>query len=210
MAADLGALLQSGEGADVAVRCAGSKELRAHHLVLSARWQWFRSKHAFSCGVTEDAGAASAGSDKGLAGGQHQQRVVVTVDASEHCAATMQLVLQHLYTGRVSLQQHGTDDPVSQLSLLLVAASYFQLPDLHTACLQLAEQHLSPANALQWLVAAHTSGQQELEQAAMAYTLANIQGVMHAVYLTLDLCSLTCCLHLFLAGSPQTCWTGRP
>jgi hypothetical protein len=106
----------------------------------------------------------------------------------------MRLVLQHLYTGRVSLQQHGTDDPVSQLPLLLVAASYFVLPDLHTACLQLAEQHLSPANALQWLVAAHKSGQQELEQAAMAYTLANIQGVLS----NLDDSSSTCWLTVLL------------
>jgi hypothetical protein len=182
MATDMGALLQSGEWRDVDVRCTGSQVIWAHHLVLSARWQWFRSKHGFSISAAGEAGAATADSDTGLAGEQHQ-RVVATVDASEHSAATMRLVLQHLYTGRVSLLQHGTDDPISQLPLLLVAASYFQLPDLHTACLQLAEQHLSPASALQWLVAAHQSGQQELEQAAMAYTVANIQGVLLACWL---------------------------
>jgi hypothetical protein len=177
IAEDLGELLESGDGADVLLRCAGSQVLQAHHHVLSARWEWFRSKHGFSSSAAEEAGSASAGSS---AGGQ-QRVVLATVDVSEHSAATMRLVLRHLYTGRVSLQRNDADDPVSQLPLLLVAASYFQLPDLHAACLQLAEQHLSPANALQWLVAAHKSaGQQELEQAAMAYTMDHIQGVLHA------------------------------
>jgi hypothetical protein len=98
----------------------------------------------------------------------------------------MRLVLQHLYTGSACLQQQGGQQgqedpetgPTAQLPLLLVAASYFQLPDLHTACLQLAEQHLCPANALQLLLTAHKAGQKELEQASMAYTLANLQNAV--------------------------------
>jgi hypothetical protein len=167
----MGALLQSGEGADVVVRCAGGQELLAHHLVLSAQWQWFRTKHGWA--RDEARAAAQASSSRGHTGGQQRQ----VVDVSEHSAATMQLVLQHLYTGRVSLHKEGRGDPFSQLLLLFVAADQFQLSDLRAACLQLAEQHLSTANALAWLVAAHKANQEDLEQAVMRYTIDNIEGV---------------------------------
>jgi hypothetical protein len=144
--------------------------------VLQARWEWFQTKQGFE-------GGAGCSNSEGPGEGQ-QQKVVATVDASEHSAETMQQVLQHLYTGSASLQQQGSQQrqedpeatPIAQLPLLLEAASYFQLPDLHTACLQLAVQHLSPANALQWLLVAHKAGKEELEQAAMAYTLTNLKG----------------------------------
>jgi hypothetical protein len=82
---DLGGLLASGEGADVQLKCAEGRVLRAHSHLLLARWEYYRVlQRNLQAGMT---GGGSTGE----------------VDVSEHSAATMQLVLQHLYTGRVQL-----------------------------------------------------------------------------------------------------------
>jgi hypothetical protein len=83
--ADWGDLLASGEGADVQLRCAEGAVVKAHALVLLARWEYYR--------VLQRSIAA------GMTGG----RAPGEVDVSEHSAATVQLILQHLYTGRVQL-----------------------------------------------------------------------------------------------------------
>jgi hypothetical protein len=82
---DWGALLASGQGADVQLRCAGGAVVRAHSHVLLARWEYYRVlQRNLQAGMT---GGGSAGE----------------VDVGEHSAATMQLVLQHLYLGEVQL-----------------------------------------------------------------------------------------------------------
>jgi hypothetical protein len=69
----------------VQLRCAEGVVLKAHSAVLLARWEYYRVlQRNLQAGMT---GNGSAGE----------------VDVSEHSAATMQLVLQHLYTGRVQL-----------------------------------------------------------------------------------------------------------
>jgi hypothetical protein len=85
LAQNWGALLASGEGADVCLKCSDGATLRAHSAVLLAHWQYYQVRQR----------ATAAGMTGGSAAGE--------VDVSEHSAATMQLVLQHLYTGRVQL-----------------------------------------------------------------------------------------------------------
>jgi hypothetical protein len=91
---DWGALLASGEGADVELRCAEGAVVKAHSAVLLARWEYYRLlQRNVAAGMSGSAGE---------------------VDVSEHSAATMQLVLQHLYTGRVHLAPAAAaDSPVT-------------------------------------------------------------------------------------------------
>jgi hypothetical protein len=90
LARDWGALLASGEGADVHLRCAEGAVVRAHSQLLLARWEYYRVlQRNIAAGMT---GGSSAGE----------------VDVSEHSAATMQLLLQYLYTGRVQLPELST------------------------------------------------------------------------------------------------------
>jgi hypothetical protein len=189
-----GAVLASGEGADVVLWCGGGETLRAHSLVLAAQWEYYRVlQRALAAGMR---GGAAAG------GGE--------VDVSEHSAATMQLVLQHLYTGRVQLtnaapgdagagQQHvgssqmqqtgagaieqqqgaGGGDAqaqqanLQQLAQLARAADALLLPSLHESCLALlgrgVRQLLTPCTALDLLLAVHTAGAEPLEQQLKAY-----------------------------------------
>jgi hypothetical protein len=94
----------------------------------------------------------------------------------------MQLILQHLYTGRVLLPQCWSSDAEeqgdvrSQVIQLLTAASYYLLPDLHAAVLTLAQKLVSPSTALRWLQAAHIAGEAALEKAVLQFTLSNIEG----------------------------------
>jgi hypothetical protein len=44
LSSDLGTLLQSIQGADVELRCAGEEVVRAHSAILMARWEWFRAQ----------------------------------------------------------------------------------------------------------------------------------------------------------------------
>jgi hypothetical protein len=198
LGSDWGALLASGEGADVELRCAGGAVHKAHSLVLSARCEWFRRRQSSGLGNT------------------------AVVDLPEHTAATMACVLQFLYTGHVSLapsaapiaqdstaaaaasstgavaaaaaaasdtsdvwqllrsvsyfQGLSAHDPVLLVPLLMVAADQLQLPDLHEACLQLAQIQLSPRTALPWLLAAHMGKLEALQKAAFEYVAANYAG----------------------------------
>jgi hypothetical protein len=231
-------LLTSGEGADVQLRCAEGAVVRAHSAVLLARWEYYRVlQRNLQAGMT---GGGAAGE----------------VDVSEHSAATMQLVLQHLYTGKVQLEAPppgdrsnsiaggpnregqeqegaaaggskasrkrdaqgelkapapgeptpGTTDSLSQgatssssaaaapagaaagaapepldsapfvLVPLMRAADALLLPDLHDACLEVAQQQLAPDNALPLLLAAHQAQLELLEKEVMAYVVKNIRG----------------------------------
>jgi hypothetical protein len=143
LSSDLGSLLQSGEGADVQLRCEGGEVLAAYANILSARWEWFRARQAsgmVAAGSTDagqgegnaaayglQAGAtapASAAGDvrKGDSTASQQAAVPsssIVVDASGHSAVAMQLILQHLYTGQVMLpgstsQIAGTNDAHEQ------------------------------------------------------------------------------------------------
>jgi hypothetical protein len=79
-------------------------------------------------------------------------------------------------TGLNTAEKEGVGDEVEEHMALLKAASYFLLPELHAACLTLAQQHLRPATALQWLLAAHRAGEGELEAKVLVYTSAHIHG----------------------------------
>jgi hypothetical protein len=115
----------------------------------------------------------------------------------------MQLVLQHLYTGRVdlgSLLQHsegtnGNDGEASnekgrreQVVQLLTAASYFLLPDLHAAVLAVVHKQLSARTALSWLQAAHAAGESALEKMAFEYARSHMQGWYRQMYFSSMLC----------------------
>jgi hypothetical protein len=89
---DFGALLASGEGADVELRCAEGAVVKAHSAVLLARWEYYRVLQ------------------RNIAAGMTGHRAAGEVDVSEHSAATVQLILQHLYTGRVQLQPSGVEE----------------------------------------------------------------------------------------------------
>jgi hypothetical protein len=87
---DWGALLASGEGADVQLRCAEGAVLKAHSAVLLARWEYYRVLQR----------NIAAGMTGGVVAGE--------VDVGEHTSATIQLVLQYLYTDRVQLPELST------------------------------------------------------------------------------------------------------
>jgi hypothetical protein len=221
---DLGLLLQSGQGADVELRCAGGEVVRAHSAILMARWEWFRARQASgmtaTCSTTTgvaDAGeipeqdkeraaktvAATAEATKGAAAASGLPTPTVVVDTSGHSGEAMQMVLQHLYTGRVQLpsymsqlstqghqagggndgDQHEQDkdchaDHMGSMISTLSAASYFLLPDLHAAIVTLAQKLFIPRTALSWLQAAHEAGDEELGKAAYDFTRAHIAGVL--------------------------------
>jgi hypothetical protein len=84
IAQDWGALLASGQGADVQLRCAEGEVVSAHSAVLLARCEYYRALHR-----TIEAGMTGS--------------VVGEIDVSDHSSSTIRLVLQHLYTGRVEL-----------------------------------------------------------------------------------------------------------
>jgi hypothetical protein len=194
---DWGVLLASGEGADVELRCAGGRVLKAHSQVLLARCEWFRRRH--SSGLHQGAAA----------------------ELPEHTGATMACVLQYLYTGHACMSTKSNEaasegaaastpsptapaddgaagkpttglwqllrsvpyfqglsdhDPVALVPLVVVAADQLQLPDLHEACLQLAQRQLSPKTALPWLLAAHMGRQEALEKSALQYVIDNMAG----------------------------------
>jgi hypothetical protein len=67
-------------------------------------------------------------------------------------------------------------DPVLLVPLIMVAADQLQLPDLHQACLQLAQIQLSPKTALPWLLAGHIEKQEALEKAALEFVMENAAG----------------------------------
>jgi hypothetical protein len=68
-------------------------------------------------------------------------------------------------------------EPVLLLPFIMVAADQLQLPDLHGACLQLAQRQLSPKTALPWLLAAHIGKQETLEEAVADYVADNMAGM---------------------------------
>jgi hypothetical protein len=72
----------------------------------------------------------------------------------------------------------------------MVAADQLQLPDLHEACLQLAQRQLSPKTALPWLLAAHMGRQEALERIALDYVTSNIAGMCN--------CSCACLMHIIV------------
>jgi hypothetical protein len=112
----------------------------------------------------------------------------IVIDASGHSAMTMQLILQHLYTGQVLLpsspsQAAGAGSNAeeqgrisSQVIQLLTAAAYYLLPDLHATALTLAQELISPSTALRWLQAAHVAGAAALEKAALQFIRCNLDG----------------------------------
>jgi hypothetical protein len=59
----------------------------------------------------------------------------------------------------------------------MVAADQLQLPDLHEACLQLAQRQLGSKTALPWLLAAHMCKQEAFEKAALEYVVDNMAGM---------------------------------
>jgi hypothetical protein len=63
------------------------------------------------------------------------------------------------------------------MPLIMVAADQLQLPDLHEACLQLAQRQLSPKTALPWLLAGHMGKQEALEKMALDYVMDNMAGM---------------------------------
>jgi hypothetical protein len=107
---------------------------------------------------------------------------------SGHSAGTMQLILQHLYTGQVTLPSSPSQaagagsnteeqgDVRSQVIQLLTAASYYLLPDLHAAVLTLAQKLVTPSTALRWLQAAHVAGEAALEKATLQFVRSNLDG----------------------------------
>jgi hypothetical protein len=85
---DLGALLQSDEGADVELRCAGGEVVRAHSHILSARWEWFRARQASGMTAPGSTGA-SKGSVKSKRGSsKNKQEAPATATAAAAAAAT--------------------------------------------------------------------------------------------------------------------------
>jgi hypothetical protein len=86
-------------------------------------------------------------------------------------------------------------DPVALVPLVMVAADQLQLPDLHEACLQLAQTQLSPKTALPWLLAAHMGRQEAVEKVALQYVVDNMAGVWTtAQYACVMLfCTNDCC-----------------
>jgi hypothetical protein len=81
------------------------------------------------------------------------------------------------------------------------AADALLLPDLLDACLKVAQQQLSPGNALQILVAAHQAGIEPLKAAAHAYVVQHYKGMatnqQHPDALTKLMVSPTSTLHAF-------------
>jgi hypothetical protein len=114
----------------------------------------------------------------------------------------MELVLQHMYTGRLPMSTYtfwtqSIDNPqqqqaqlIQQMTDLLTAANYFLLPDLHAAVLALAQDILKPKTALAWLRAAHVAKEYALEEAVLDYSKANMGGecVGHSTASSLILC----------------------
>jgi hypothetical protein len=190
-----------------------------------AQWEWFRIRQASGMTAATSAGPGTASADaerktkrarteRGAAaagGGQGENAateactaLITEVDVRDYGAVTMQLVLQHLYTGRVQLgkypgvssaqgdgtqglgQSRGGDQPqharehdadhMGKVISVLSAASYFLLPDLHTAVVAMAQKLFYPRTALTWLRAAIDAGDAELQQAAYEFTKANIAG----------------------------------
>jgi hypothetical protein len=68
-------------------------------------------------------------------------------------------------------------DPVLLVPLIMVAADQLQLPDLHEACLQLAQRQLSPKTALPWLLAGHMAQLAALEKMALDFVMENAAGM---------------------------------
>jgi hypothetical protein len=91
-------------------------------------------------------------------------------------STTSDLVAWQLLRTVPYFQGLSAHDPVLLVPLLMVAADQLQLPDLHEACLQLAQRQLSPRTALPWLLAAHMGQLEALEKAAFEYARANMAG----------------------------------
>jgi hypothetical protein len=194
LSSDLGSLLKSGEGADVELRCSAGEVLRAHLSILSACWEWFRVRQAsgLTAGIPDTVsdstyGESAESQQEAVESQQEACHTRVVVDTSGHSAAAMQLVLQHLYTGRLTLtvssicaeeidKPHLKTPYIKQLTELLTAAAYYLLPDLHAAALALAGQLFKPLTVLRWLQAAQAAKESALEEAALEYTKAHIAG----------------------------------
>jgi hypothetical protein len=199
---DLGLMLQPNEGGDVEMRCAGGEVVRGHSLILAARWEWFRMRQA--SGMTTSENVREYGEGDGVVV-QGSENPMIVIDTSDYSASTMELVLQHLYTGRLPMSTYTfwtqeIDSPqqqqvqfIQQMTDLLTAANYFLLPDLHAAVLALARQIFRPKTALTWLRAAHVAKEYALEEAVLDYSKANMAGEWVAHATTFGLCTVQQC-----------------
>jgi hypothetical protein len=232
----------------VELRCAGGAVLRAHSQVLLARCKFFRSKQSSGLGHEEEVdlpghtaatmacvlqflytGRASLQQGKGDAAAQRSVQAAPPASNASGGAegqahttgpstpADLLVTGQHLRTVPYfqGLSEH---DPVLLVPLLMVAADQLQLPDLHEACLQLAQRQLSPRTALPWLLAAHMGKLEALQKAAFEYVAANYAGkgegeagsnhgrpCRQPIMLKAKCC---CCWHLLLSSlTPATCTT---
>jgi hypothetical protein len=216
---DLGTLLASGEGADVELRCAGGAALKAHSQVLLARSEWFRRKQSSGLGpgavvdLPEHTAATMAcvlqflytghvslapsavpdtqGSTAAAAAAS-TARAAATAPGAAAPESDTSYVWQLLRSVSY-FQGLSAHDPVLLVPLLMVAADQLQLPDLHEACLQLAQRQLSPRTALPWLLAAHMGKQEALEEVTLIHAMSNLAGM----------CSPHCQAYLCATSNPM-------
>jgi hypothetical protein len=215
----------------VELRCAGGAVLQAHSLVLQARCEWFRRRQ--SSGLHQGAAAelpehtattiecvlqylytghaclSTASPEASSEGAAASAPSAAAADEGATGKPTGLWQLLHSVPYFQGLSDH---DPVALLPLVMVAADQLQLPDLHEACLQLAQCQLSPKTALPWLLAAHMGRQEALEKIALQYVVENTAGMSAAgrmlVYIGLSLvdetrasscrCPMVDCLSILL------------
>ena len=83
--------------------------------------------------------------------------------------------------------------PYMLLPELLRSASFFLLPQLRAACLELAGRVVDTQCALPWLAYAHEHSEQELKQLALGFAAQHFDGGRRAALRCAVCCAVLCC-----------------
>ena len=138
--ADFARLLDDDQFADATFEVEGTR-FTAHRCILSARSDYFRGMLGSSCREA-DAGAV--------------------IQIKETTPAAFRVLLTYLYTGALELD----DDVVIDV---LRKAQEFDLVRVYNLCMHYCIAHVTPVNAIRWLIRAETCSLEELRGVVLSH-----------------------------------------
>lgn len=157
---DMGRMLMNAMSTgDVLIQAGDGAPLYAHSFVLESRCEYFRARARVSNENRHRAGCTYM-----RAAPSHQDPEVIEVP--DHSREVMRIVLEFIYTGRTTL---STDCAAELLPLVLHAGTFFMLPTMREACLQLASVKADKLIAAEWMAFARNHGEDELAAIARSY-----------------------------------------
>lgn len=142
-------LQQLGQLCDVLLETSSGHCVSAHRVVLAASSPYFRAMFV----------------------GSMLESTQKKISLSNFDHDTLQALVMHAYNADFSL-------PADKVSLLMVAADFFQILPLHTECSSFIQQHLSPGNCLSIKIFAQQYGFSSLFDAATKFACGHFESVI--------------------------------